>query len=172
MGRNAFLQSNHNHTTMPPTRRAAIHMPHTTCWTYASYHMHMHECCPSAIYPFILAHSHLGSLEQQPDDLFFKAPRHLWSVGLVHLAVHALAPPLSHTHDYYLSAMCPLYPRLHFTCHLESLGEDLSHPSFSKPRACHNSLVAIDWGLCISWPVAHSTDMQCCAVCVCERERA
>ena len=32
--------------------------------------MHMHECCPSAIYPFILAHSHLGSLEAARRPLF------------------------------------------------------------------------------------------------------
>ena len=53
-----------------PRWRAAIHMPHTTCWTYASYHMHMHECCTSAIYPLILAHSHLGSLEAARRPLF------------------------------------------------------------------------------------------------------
>ena len=32
--------------------------------------MHVHECCPSAIYPFILAHSHLGSLEAARRPLF------------------------------------------------------------------------------------------------------
>ena len=57
-------------------------MPHTTCWTYASYHMHMHECCPSAIYPFILAHSHLGSLEAARRPLF-QSPETPVTVGLV-----------------------------------------------------------------------------------------